>query len=394
MTIHGSIDHRILGGGSVNTQIPISEAFSALCNFLTSTYAIDSGVERIAYHTGSTGTGLNWWDMPNPVGNNAWAVYRFASASVPFYMMTQWSNGTFGTGSGAPGVLMGSNTNWQDPNGGGIGFSIAVREDGGNPWNGTTNNNGRDTKGTPVWVDGGSRLFVFPRSNNAGGNHFTNKENCIGFLYNKTGDATSIKYSGARIHYLLDENNFLALGDINYDGSYTMFYYGKYDRRPDITSSLPPHVCISTADQVNTPLPQYGVSIIYGSTSGSNPTQEGGIIYPLPGAPGVPYGVRGCSLDLMPNFLGDQRFHPNSGFYEAKYDTYPMMVGLNEAPTFGFLGRMSFFHMCFGLPSHATDVNRLRAVFGNATHATIKMVVPWDGTSSPGQSADRYGRQF
>lgn len=394
MTVHGSIDHRILGGGNVNTSIPVSEAFSALCNFLTSSWAVAAGVERIAYNIGSGGLGLGWWDMPDAVGNNAWAVYRFASASFPFYLLTQYSNGSFATGSGSPGVLMGSNTSWQATDAGGIGFAVAVREDGGNPWNGTTNNNGSDTKGTPVWTGGPSRLFAFPRSNNTGGSHATNKENCIGFLYNKTNDVNSIKYSGARVHYLLDEDNFLALGDIGYDGSYTMFYYGKYDRRPDVTSSLPPHVCLASTDQNTTPLPQYGASIIYGSVSGSNGSQEGGIVFPLPGAPGIPYGVRGCSLDITPNFLSDPRFHPNSGFYEAKYDTYPLFVALNESPTFGFLGRISFFNMCFGLASHATDVNRTRAVFGNNTHATIKMVVPWDGASSPGQSADRYGRQF
>lgn len=403
MAVHGSIDHRILGGGSGFTgRMPINEAFTGLYNFLTSSYAQSVGIQQIAYNTGSGGTGMGWWDSATPSGENAWACFKFASASIPFYMLIQYNNSdtsnsitgqSFGTAPGSPAQL-GAGASYVA----GLGIQFAMDDNGGNVWNGTVLNNGQDNKGTIVWMSGSATgsLFVFPRSNSAGGSHATQRQNMFPMVQAVTSNVNGIKQSGARVHILVDQNNFMYLHDIAYDGSYQVTYFGKYDVRPDITSSLPPYLMIGYKTENTNPTPNYALSTIYGTTAG-NTDVEGGIIMPLTAAYGAnngQQGVKGMSIDLVPNFLFDGRFHPNSTFSPAKYDVYPAFVALNESPIFGFLGRINFFSMCYGLPSHATDSTKTRAVFGANNQAAAKMVVPWDGLSSPGQSADRYGRQF
>lgn len=400
MAVHGSIDHRILGGGQNNgTRQPINELFTVLYNFLTSSYAQSAGVQRVAYNSGSQATGMGFWDSGQTSGENAWACFKFASASIPFYMLIQYSNydtsngingQTLGAFPGNPGVING--TGWSS----GLGIAFAMDDNGGNVWNGTTLNNGNDIKGFPVWVSSSitGTLFTFPRANSDGGTYATNREDLAGFGYNSYNDVNSIKCSGARAHFLLDQNNFLALLDVAYVGSYYATYFGKYDMRPDITSSLPPYVMISTTNPSN-PMPATGVGTIYGPVNGNNSNADGGVVFPiLGGSPNATQGVKGVSIDVVSSFLLDARWHPNGGFNPAKYDLYPPFLAIQESPLFGFVGRINFWNYCFGLPSQATDSTKTRAVFGSGNQASAKMLVPWDGVSSPGQGADRLGRQF
>lgn len=54
--------------------------------------------------------------------------------------MCQWADtNLFGAAPGNPALLNGATTD-------GVGIQVAFRDDGGNPWNGTSNFNGADTK--------------------------------------------------------------------------------------------------------------------------------------------------------------------------------------------------------------------------------------------------------
>lgn len=149
MTIHGIGGIRLSTGDTAARRA--QEAYVSLTRFLTSSYAAELGIQRIAYNTGSAAGGNGYWDQAQAIGNNAFSVYRFMSASVPFNMLLQYcsTNGTFGNSPGDPGTL--------DAGTGGptIGIAFAARTDGNNAWNGTTLNNGNDSKSsTLVWTSG------------------------------------------------------------------------------------------------------------------------------------------------------------------------------------------------------------------------------------------------
>lgn len=211
-TVLGSVDHLIAFGPTGSNQ----EAFTSLFKFLNGPLRSSSYVELVALQTGSAQTGVpasqmgtNYHDKINPFGENAFACFRWRSGSTPFggpstrrahdyYMLLQWSyNTTFGNAPGNPGRCYGGTF--------GVGISIAWREDGGNPWGGTTMANGNDSKGSTVWVSGASVVHSFPRSNNPGGTHSTLKENTVGY-------PTSVAVT-SRIHYVADRDSLMMVGD-------------------------------------------------------------------------------------------------------------------------------------------------------------------------------------
>jgi len=92
---------------------------------------------------------------------------------VDLYVLIQWADtDTFGASPGDPGQITGSTND-------GVGMQLAWMLNGSSPWMGTTDTNGADTKGTPVWHPD---AMVLPAPNNRVGEFDTNREYCAGFI--------------------------------------------------------------------------------------------------------------------------------------------------------------------------------------------------------------------
>lgn len=292
-------------------------------------------------------------------------------------MMFQWSfNAGIGTAPGNPGQIYGAG-------GTGIGFSIAYRDDGTNPWNGTTNANGLDTKGTPVWTTGSSVLHVLPRSNNTGGNHATNKQNLVGF--------PSVVSAGDRYHLLADRDSFLVMGDIGSNASYNvMFYVGTYE---PLSSS---QFVTASGGNVAMPMMMIGdngnfplvATTTYGDTAGTA-TANGGIVGPNTSSS----EARSARMDRYgTNILANANLQPNANFNPAAYDEFRIPVLLFESPAFGHVGYIDMIAETYNIPVHSTNSDNSKASFGTGGSA-VNIIAPWSG-SAPGSTSTRAGRQF
>lgn len=378
-TIRGSIEHLFLGAGQGTGSV--QTFFVNLYNFLNNNTGT-IGLQRIAYNTGSTSTGapairgMNYYNVANPAGDNAWACFCFSSASKPWYFFMQYTGGTaFGNSPGSPALYYGTATTAAS-----IGFAVAQRADGGNPWNGSSASLGYDTKGTPVWHPGTSSLYLFPRSNDAirGGSHGTNRQNTIGQAFSIATDY--------RAHFIADYDNLAILLDLSNDNSYTAFVACQYSPLSGVNPDSR-MVCISST----TTLPFVAVSV-YGDTAGTT-NQQGSIGYPT-------LSVSGTCMTAVDRygaaFFQNTNAQPNRAFAQNRFDEWPILVGIYESPNqMGAMGQIyDFAREIYNVASHDTNADGTRAAFGTTTVAAIKLTLPWHSGTVPGSGATVAGTQF
>lgn len=397
MAIKGSIEHRFTNGG--NGQ---SEFFGMMYNFLNGMALSGSnGVTKIAFNKGLNGNvGMGLWDSAVPFTDNAFAVFRFGNAIIPFYIMIQvvWQGtNTFGAAPGNPGLIYGNSYPWDITNnatqGGGVGIQYAQRLDGGNPWAGTQNNDGNDTKGTPVWSPGGSVLAVWPRNNSVGGNYVTNKENCFAFLTGRN-DSTSWFTSanpntnnvGFKVHFIADENNFAVIVDSQADGTYGIHMFGHYTPKPGLAVQMP-YFAFHAMNQTNDPI------LLRNQQYGATGLQEwdGGVVHPT-----ASLGVKGAVFETV-GLLFSSPFSPNKLVppNTGRFDMAPIFIGMKDtAPNNGFLGVVDFTRYVYGIASQFTSGDKTLAAWGNTNQNSAKLVLPWDGKTAPGVGNSRAGIQF
>lgn len=376
--IRGSIEHLFLGAGVGSGSC--QTLFVNVYNFFNNNTGT-LGIQRIAYHTGSRNVGMadargmNFYDAAAPAGDNAWACFAFTSASVPWYVLIQWTGSvnTFGTAPGSP-ALIENTTNIVS-----FGVAIAQRADGGNPWNGSSGSSGFDTKGTPVWHPGTSSLVLYPRSNDGirGGAHSTNKQNMMGF-----GSLTSIDY---RLQQVADYDNYALLLDAANDGTYAGLIFGLYVPLSGVNPQVP---YVSFKD---TSMP-FTAGTQYGAIAGSAGTQ-GGIGYPTASISGT------CSsgFDRYGTvFFQSTNAQPNRAFSTPIFDEFPLLVGINEPNNqVGATGQIyDFFREVYNVSTHDTNNDGTRAAFGGTTVATVKLTIPWASGTVPGSGITRNGVQF
>lgn len=195
-------------------------------------------VERVALNYGSGGTGTDFYDGANPFGSNAWFTYKFpANPRRPwgYYMHAQWSSGlgNFGQAPGYPGILRGDFGRSDAC----VGIQFALALDANyreyDAWNGTSNFDGADTKGAPIWTcPSNGSCHVFPRSNNTGGAHSALKHNFLEILDTSTRDH--------RLDFLSDGDHVQIWLDFSDDQfSYDYIYFGPYKARTDVKMAVP-----------------------------------------------------------------------------------------------------------------------------------------------------------
>lgn len=371
--IVGSIEHY---HGTGLTTGSVQSFFVNCYNFFNNNSA-SLGIQKIAYNTGSQGTGMekfrgmNYYDQPLPCGDNAWAVFRFMSASIPFDVLIQYTSTTLcNSAPGNPCLYNGYNSTYC--------FLVATAHSssGEQMWNGTTNNNGNDKKSTLVWKNTAGAFYV-PRSNDSirTGGTSTSKQNMFG-----VNIATNVAY---RQHIVADYDSFVILFDSAADNSYELITYGKYTPLLNLTASIP---YFGLADSI--PLTE---GAVYGVVAGG--AKQGGIAFPNVLVSGS------CSMTI--DNLGTYLFksvdsQPSKIWGPAKYDEFPLFVGAYELPNqAGLCGQhFDLIRSVYNIATHDTNADGTRAVFGNTTLASTKITIPFHSGTTPGTGITKTGVQF
>lgn len=380
----------------ISTRGP-NEFFVGIVNFLDSLTSI--GVTRIASNWGvasvplNQGFGFQYWDQQFPPGSNAFGVWRFGNAAVPFNIFVTLVNVNTETVSPTTPSTLSFNPS-SSTNRTCVAISIAQRLDGTNPWNGGTANAGADSKGTPFWTPGSSTLIAYPRVNSIQGASVANREAMMfisSYAYSSNENYNDHSSGPMRAILLADENNFLLLTDLNLDNAWQFFYFGKYVPRPSLNIQVP-YVCLHQ-NNISDPAvtrKNWGspaVQLNFDWTS----LGDGGIVHPV-----ASNGVKVVFTDYSSMFF-DVRFAPNRTVGSVgRYDMIPIFLGMNDitSNTYGLMGSIDFFRLTYGLPSGFMSNDRKLLVIGNGLTASGKMVVPWDGATSLGSGNSRVGVSF
>lgn len=345
---------------------------------------------QIPGSAGGSGSGTGYFN--NPAGSwgfNAFFVVRAnATAARPYdvYHMFQWSGPTnfgspsFGTSTGTTALIQGSNS----PQGGSgvyLGHAAAIGIGGtggsalspfnGNPWKGTSNANGTDTKASvgPIWgapSGGGTGVIIFPRSNNNHGTYQSQAQNMALLLY-YTGN------NGTRYHIVADDDSWCLAIDYTDASVYNLSYSGIYQPRTNLTIPYPYVVM----DGGNAALPwSYAAGTVFGTVAG-NGTYEGGIVNTLTGS------SAGLQLDHYSAFTSLADFWPNKQFGSpGTWDMLDMPIGIYEEMSgqnySGLMGQIDFIRECFNIETNGVLSDYTRIAIGPNTQNAIKYMIPWD----------------
>lgn len=373
--------------------------FTSLYNFCLS----HPNMTLIARNGGSGGgaSNINYWDQANPFNNNAWYVFRMntitenplytGTRTYPWYMLVQFHRADlalFGASPGNPGLCDGLSSFGGTECRVAVQFAVGV---GGtqNPWNGS-GTLGANTKGTPVWTtpSGGTGVMVWPRSNNTGGTHNTNRENCAIAFYKDTGTSTT----PYRVHFMADDDSIAMFGSAADDNNYHLTYFGLFSKRPNFSVDYP-LVFVSTlaaAIPINR-------TLVYGSTSGqgfgaTSPNNGGGIA-------GPGNSVRGLLFERYSQFFDPTWaiMNPSKYYATATFDEYPISLMMYEYPNFfGWAGQIDFIREVASIETHTRNTDSSRIVLGGSAAIVnnVKVSAPWGSGVQPRSGMFREGINF
>ena len=389
----------IFSGPDVVARQNVNELFKNVTDTLNLLTASNT-VTRIAFNTGSNaggGNGQGFHNEFNHWGNNGWACYRFNSTetrSWDWYLLVQFASasGNFGDAPGNPGLANGTNES-QSGNEGTMAIAAAAMVNSAgssvNPWNGTTNNDGNDSKGDPVWVTGstGDRLFVLPRSNSDDGNHATSREN-MARNYNNTSTANDLFY-----HIIASEDGLVIASDFSINNGWAVNFIGNYEPIPSVSSSIPTPLWmfVTDLDASNLPAP----ADVIGTRAG-NGTIEGGIA--------TGNGTVRASVDAYTNVLFSFSgfSQPNRNLSsQATIDEYafPVMAFDVESGVYGALGFINnpLLRQVFNVMGSSLSIDRTRQALleSGGARTGVGYTIPWHPSASlPKGFKGRRGEDF
>jgi hypothetical protein len=338
--------------------------FAAVYNYLEA-LAEDGAATRIALQYGDSSSGPGYSNDATSFGSGAFACYRLnrnTTTGSPIYILIQVHTSTFGSGVGSPGLLQGSTTS-------GNGLAAAVRTDGSSPWNGTTNNDGTDTKGDPVWVTGSNGDgLIFPASNSLSGSHVTSKQNMVAIPVNVGGNAN------VRYHITGDEDSLVIAYDINDDGSYGFAFIGQY---------LPISGSKHEAEEDAIIMLATGGAVInegstYGPFNGIGGNQGG--VAPGPGTSGVHPFTMAKFVSVLESSVMSNLYTDAYGRIEP--ETNICVISLQDGAE-GITGQIDTIRETkVNLGIDTTNPDFTRAVIGAGVTAA-RVTIPWGIASAP-----------
>lgn len=355
----GSIEHLITG---LAGTIP-RDAFTYLYRLING-YA---NTTVIASYYGFGGSGFGLSGDIDQSGENAWFAWEWNPSTThhgkPVYGLAQWAFAEALGVHGGPAAGYGTF---------GLFLSFACAESGGYCWNGTANNNGADTKGTPVWFNGSQNVVPFPRSNSFGGAYETNREGMApvcGFT------------TPSRCSFYLDDNSLMAFVDEANNGAYRFTVF--QDIRSRVGHVVP---LIMLCDNLTTQSLNTGAD--YGPLSPSV-FREGGLAHPDPAQ-------------------GTRSFRPDRHVFTTTAIMNPTVNGIYLAPRLAFnfydaqgLGSYgpagSFYELreMGNVATHTTFNGLTIAAYGGSTQSIAKICCHLhDGVTIPGTGVTAAGVQF
>jgi hypothetical protein len=382
-------------GDGVILQADLNQTWAVNC-FRFLRYCAAQGLcTIIASNYGASATGEDYHDGSNPLGENAFIVAAWnAGTGQDFYVLFQWANtDSFGAAPGAPGLI-------DAGTGDGVGFQMAVRDDGGNPWAGTQNDDGADTKGAtpgvgPVWAGGPSTVRVFPRSNATGGAHVGGAQNCVRLINH--GSART------RGHFVANENTILMIHDATNAGAGNDSIYsyhiamGRYTPVSHLTSLLTTPYFMLQTEGTDNGFWSLGSSTLYGDAAGTLSRQGGVVALPV-------NDTMACTLSTPSAGQTSTFYQPNNLISPNTFEPTPISIfahesgktaGPNGTGDFGLCGfpDIEIVSAIYNSDNHQTNATGDIAYIGDNIIATRKHAISWDAGAAPGTQTQREGRQ-
>lgn len=415
MTLHGRVDCYI------NPSDPSlgrrnEEIFGNICDFLTGSLAASIGVTLVAANwqggTGGKGAGLGFWDGNN--GNNlplsgafgagpsrfTWAVFRFNNAPRGvFDMMFVCVSGSgqsiapFNISTNG-GTVFGADNSYCD-----VGWAVACHPSGAvtHPWNGTTGSTGTDSLGNANFIWNTSSLGtigVLPRANNPADGTYGALKNYFVKIHD---DSNSTFIIPMRMHILITEGSFTLVEDYNLVNSYRIFHFGSYNPRPGVLAEAPYFMfCGRNSPSTQPSLALYNAQT-YGAAAGvafgSTSAQDGGVMMPA-----LVSGSRNVALTS----IGGQNIDGNIGSFNSwvnsgSYDLLPLYVCAQDTGTAfnGILGVADYIQgVGYGMIGQTVNAASSTIAIGQNAAGSLKLIMPWSGSSPGSLTGVRTGRDF
>lgn len=373
-TLRGLADCK---NSTLNAGTNCQEVFKNWFDFME-TLVTAGVVTRIALYWGSAGTGTDFHDGTNPFGPNAFVLYKWPSnggRAADVYQLGRWTDNT---ALASPGRIR-NVTSWT---GGAMGFAWTAAFEAGdvtpaNPWSGSTNNDGTDTLGTPVWAApvGGS-MAHWPSSNGPGYGHQTNKENMVGMF----APLSSSNTLASRYSFWADDDSFFWLFDYGDVLGSEWGFFGRYTQRPGMIAN-PYNITHLSEDGDITATQTYG-------TSGGNQLREGGIYNPRT------FKTEGCRYTFNDNVI-NAASQPSEMLTPTEFDELSILTTfVSGSLTKGACGVLEHLAAMYGVvdQDYANDLSRI--VVSDPTIVLGAVSLPWNGLYTPRSTSNKGGTPF
>jgi hypothetical protein len=388
--------------GMVNKKIPVyannnhkngAAVFACIAQFFDHLCTVGGGniMTRVASNYGG-GTGFDYPGGANPIGYNLtmglWKMNTStlrpgggsALGEVYIFMVTtdQSSSSQY---ISYWGLRM---NNGEQYGGSRVGLQIVFREDGGDPWNSTENNDGLDVPGSPLWTAGGSTLHVvLPRSCNPGGAYDSGKNQ----LANLGGTGAWYEWTilDCYFHGVADDDNFVLFvtresAATSEPLDYAACVFGLGDLQPNAEGpGADPYCCYAWIDSSLS----FSRGSVYGDTTGASGDQ-GGLKTPRGQIAELQASVFTAGLD---QYRAPNRYSTGALIYdELAVSLYNAngWIGYGHEP-----GGSDFWRLIYGVPNESLDATNERAAFCSTATLSEKITVPWPGTIGEAPGATR-----
>lgn len=365
------------------------------------------GIEMIAANRGivggSTGTGFQFWDEGNPIGNRAWAVFRFHSASYgKFDCMIFGGSGSSGVAFGS--MLIGGNTapfGGSDNSQGNMGFAFGIHPSGSNtgsqdgPWNGehfnlTSASIGQSgsavSTNNPVWkLNSQNKGAIFPRSNGLLGTHSGSRNNMTNAI-DPAGGRQGVPWI---YHIILTEDSITTILNQTADLNYKIYHFGPYIPRSGVNVDAS-YIYFTNANGPSSPFGAFWNTVL-GSLTGPQQINDGAVCHPnlISGSQTMGLVVYG-GLNVL---INTNNCLPD-GF--SNYEKFPVFVAYANSTTsqYGILGQLKHLNHGWGMPTNTVSSISGSAAFGTSTPQADKLIIPWSGSYPGSLRGVRTGRSM
>ena len=350
----------------------------------------DLGIEMLAWGYGDGGSDWAFWDESGATGKNAFACFRFHSASYGKFDCLIYENtgSSFGgrTHTGSIFIDNSDKENSQEQGYYQVGIAFACHPSGSvpdvypyadGPWNGGYGVNSSIETIGPVWkTTAAGKGAFFPRPNGILGQLSSSRSSLSGIA------GTSMDQS--KSHFILSEDSITILVDDASDGYSRVMHFGPYIPRSG-SNPESPYVMWNTGDDNVVPwIHGYGNTI--GSFSLVNNTPQGAIAHP---------DLSKGALKLSWGYLAHDSSNGYNNFINSgSFEKFPVWAIVNEGVERGILGTLKHLTLGVGMNSLTVSTLSSSAAFGRPTTTESKVLVPWDGVPPQSSSPNRTGRNF